>query len=321
MNLPWAVVQNILFMEFVKTPWNKDYVPGGSSGGAAAGQSLGLAGASIGTDTGGSIRQPASFCGVVGLKPTYGRVSRYGVIAFASSLDQAGPITHCVEDAALLLSIMGGKDPKDMTSSSQGLEDVSALAKTFEEKESELGLGSGLKSGFESLSWAFLKLSQEINPCVQRVYDEAIKCLSSEAGLSFNSFAFHHLDLVVPVYYIICCSEASTNLARYDGIRYGWRSEEPFKDLEAFYSNNRGEGFGKEVKRRILLGTYTLSKGYYQDFYKRACQVRRLLYQEAQRLFEKTDVLLMPVNAQPPFRLGEKLSEPWECIWGMNSLL
>ena len=306
-----------------KNPWNKDYVAGGSSGGAAAGQALAMAAASIGTDTGGSVRQPASFCGVVGLKPTYGRVSRYGVIAFASSLDQAGPITHCVEDAALLLSVMGGRDPKDMTSSSRGLEDVADWVQTFtsdtfEQEQEQVAPKGGQK---ESLSWGFLRFSpEEMNrqhPCVGKVYDSALESLRSEEGLTLKELSFAYWDLVVPVYYLVGSSEAATNLARYDGIRYGWRSEKPFQDLESFYANNRGEGFGEEVKRRILLGTYTLSKGYYEGFYQRASQVRAFLYRSAQQeLFGEIDVLLMPVALHSPFKLGEKLSRTMDMYLG-----
>ena len=311
-----------------KNPWNKNYVSGGSSGGAAAGQALSMAVASVGTDTGGSVRQPASFCGVVGLKPTYGRVSRYGVIAFASSLDQAGPIAHCVEDAALLLSVMGGKDPKDMTSSSKGLEDVEDFVQVFEQQgegsEGSRKLDQQIKMQMEEgkkLSWAFLKLSEEDevkqSPCVAQVYRSALQHLRSEEGLSFKERSFPHWNLVVPVYYLVCASEAAANLARYDGIRYGWRSEKPLEGLESFYANNRGEGFGEEVKRRILLGTYTLSKGYYQGFYQRASQVRALLSHSAQKdLFAEADVLLMPVALHPPFKLGEKLSHTMDMYLG-----
>lgn len=279
-------------------PWNTDHVPGGSSGGSAAAQASRLAMGTIGTDTGGSIRQPASFCGVVGVKPTYGRISRYGIIAYASSLDQAGPIVSTVEDAALTLEIICGHDEKDSTSSSEKIPEFSKNL-----NPSVKGIKIGLVKEYQS---------GEIHEDVFRTYSEAIETLK-KAGAEIKEISIPLTEHAVPMYYLIAASEASSNLARYDGVRYGYRAD--FKDLSSisldeFYAQSRGEGFGKEVKRRIMLGTYCLSSGYYEAYYNKACQVRRLLREQYQQAFEACDVLLSPVTTSPAFKIGERSSDP-----------
>ena len=279
-------------------PWNTDYVPGGSSGGSAAAQASRMAMGTIGTDTGGSIRQPASFCGVVGVKPTYGRISRYGIIAYASSLDQAGPIVSSVEDAALTLDSICGHDPKDSTTSQQKVpqfsKDLTSQIKGFK---------IGLVKEYQQ---------DEIHPDVLKTHLNAIEALKM-AGADIVEVSIPLCEFAVPMYYLIASSEASSNLARYDGVKYGYRSE--FKDLSAtsledFYSQSRGEGFGKEVKRRIILGTYCLSSGYYDAYYNKACQVRRLLREQYRNAFKKCDILLSPVATSPAFKIGERSENP-----------
>jgi aspartyl-tRNA(Asn)/glutamyl-tRNA(Gln) amidotransferase subunit A len=281
-----------------KNPWNPEYVPGGSSGGSAAAQAARLAMGTIGTDTGGSIRQPSNFCGIVGIKPTYGRVSRYGIVAYASSLDQAGPMVSSVEDAAITLEVICGHDPKDATTSQQAVPQFS----------------KNLNGNMKGVRVGLLKEYQsgEIHPDTQQTYQHAISELK-KAGAEVIEVSVPLTELAVPMYYLIAASEASSNLARYDGVKYGYRSE--FKDLaslslEDFYSQTRGEGFGKEVKRRIMLGTYCLSSGYYDAYYNKACQVRRLLREQYLDVFKKCDVLLSPVTTTPAFKIGEKSSDP-----------
>jgi aspartyl-tRNA(Asn)/glutamyl-tRNA(Gln) amidotransferase subunit A len=281
-----------------KNPWNTNYVPGGSSGGSAAAQAARIAMGTIGTDTGGSIRQPSNFCGIVGVKPTYGRVSRYGIVAYASSLDQAGPMVSTVEDAALALEVICGHDEKDSTTSQQKVPEFSKNLSTHVK---------GLKIGF-------LKEYQsgEIQSDVSKNYQNAMSELKN-AGAEIIELSVPLTEFAVPMYYLIAASEASSNLARYDGVKYGYRSD--FKDLsslslEDFYSQTRGEGFGKEVKRRIMLGTYCLSSGYYDAYYNKACQVRRLLRDQYTEAFKKCDLLLSPVTTTPAFKIGEKSSDP-----------
>ena len=284
----------------VKNPWNSDCVPGGSSGGSAAAVAAGMCSASIGTDTGGSIRQPAHFCGVVGLKPTYGRVSRYGVIAFASSLDQAGPLTNSVEDAALVLEVMAGRDERDSTSSSVP---VSEWSKNLNQDLS--GKTFGVPKQLSSMN---------LDEDTQRALDLSRKALVA-AGAKEVDVELPMLKHAVPVYYLVAASEASSNLARYDGVRYGFRSDfsqKPPDSLEEFYSITRGEGFGSEVKRRIIMGTYFLSSGYYDAYFKKASQVRRLLYQDVKKAYEKCQAIVMPVASSPAFHLGEKTNDPLE---------
>ena len=282
----------------VHNPWNRERVSGGSSGGSAAAVAARLAPAALGTDTGGSIRQPASFCGVFGIKPTYGRVSRYGIIAYASSLDQAGPIAHSTEDCAILLETMSGHCRFDATTSKAGVPrwtaDLSASLK---------GMRIGLPKEYGAEG-----IDREVAHVTQLAV-EAVK----KAGAEIVDVSIPLVKYAVPVYYLIATSEASSNLARYDGVRYGHRadfSQTPAGDLEEFYSLTRAEGFGVEAKRRIMLGTYALSSGYYDAYYLKACQVRRLLRDQFVREFEKCDVMLSPVSTSPAFRIGAKIDDP-----------
>jgi aspartyl-tRNA(Asn)/glutamyl-tRNA(Gln) amidotransferase subunit A len=279
-------------------PWNTAYVPGGSSGGSASAQASRMAMGTIGTDTGGSIRQPASFCGVVGIKPTYGRVSRYGIIAYASSLDQAGPIVSSVEDAALTLEVICGQDENDSTTSNRKVPEFSKNLST-----NVKGLKIGLVKEYQK---------SELHPDITKTYSLAIEELK-KAGAEIIEISIPLTEFAVPMYYLIAASEASSNLSRYDGVKYGHRAE--FNDLsslslEEFYSQTRGEGFGKEVKRRIMLGTYCLSSGYYDAYYNKACQVRRLLRQQYLDVFKNCDALLSPVTTSPAFKVGERSTDP-----------
>ncbi len=280
----------------VHNPWAKDRAPGGSSGGSAAAVASGCAPLALGSDTGGSIRQPAAFCGVVGLKPTYGRVSRYGLLAFASSLDQIGPISSTVADAALALSVLAGPDPADATSSPQPVPDfVAALTRNVK------GLRIGVPRAF---------VTDGVDVGVRRAYDEALDTLRRE-GAKLVDIDLPHAKYAVPVYYLVATAEASSNLARYDGVRYGHRTaDDGHLGLQDMYRRTRDEGFGAEVKRRIMLGTYVLSAGYYDAFYLKAQQVRTLLRKDYDAAFEKTDVVAMPTTPTPPFRLGEKTEDP-----------
>lgn len=283
----------------VKNPWKTDHVPGGSSGGSAAAQASRLCAATLGTDTGGSIRQPASFCGVVGVKPTYGRISRYGIVAYASSLDQAGPMVSSIEDAALMLEVLCGHDPRDGTTSNQPVPEFSKKINS-----SVKGLRIGLQKEATQ--------SGVLDPDVQKTVESAIEQLKSE-GAEIVEVSIPLTEYAVPVYYLVATAEASSNLARYDGVKYGYRSE--FKSLASvslddFYSRTRGEGFGSEVKRRIILGTYCLSAGYYEAYYNKACQVRRLLQEQYKKAFQQCDVLLSPVSTTPAFKSGDKISDP-----------
>ncbi|MBY0553205.1 Asp-tRNA(Asn)/Glu-tRNA(Gln) amidotransferase subunit GatA [bacterium] len=280
-------------------PWNTAYVPGGSSGGSASAQAARIAMGTIGTDTGGSIRQPASFCGVVGIKPTYGRVSRYGIIAYASSLDQAGPIVSSVEDAALTLEVICGHDDKDSTTSTKKVPEFSKNLNT-----NVKGMKIGLVKQYQN--------NDLLHPDITKTYHAAIEELK-KAGAEFVEVSIPLTEFAVPMYYLIAASEASSNLARYDGVKYGYRSE--FKDLSSlslddFYAQTRGEGFGKEVKRRIMLGTYCLSSGYYDAYYNKACQVRRLLREQYLDVFKNCDALLSPVTTSPAFKVGERSADP-----------
>lgn len=286
------------FQGVCKNPWNTDYVPGGSSGGSAAAQAARLAAATLGTDTGGSIRQPASFCGVVGVKPTYGRISRYGIISYASSLDQAGPITSSVEDAATCLEIMCGQDTYDQTTSNRA---VPHFTKALDKKV------SGLRVGIVK-EYTGGKLSSEVDQAFQKT----IEILKAE-GASIVEVSVPLTEMAIPIYYLVATSEASSNLARYDGVKYGHRAKFDSLanvSLQDFYGQTRAEGFGEEVKRRIMLGTYCLSSGYYEAYYNKACQVRRLLQQQYLKCFEQCDVILSPVATSAAFRIGEKVADP-----------
>jgi aspartyl-tRNA(Asn)/glutamyl-tRNA(Gln) amidotransferase subunit A len=280
----------------VRNPWNQEYVPGGSSGGSAASVAARLVSASFGTDTGGSIRQPASFCGLVGLKPTYGRISRFGVVAFASSLDQAGPMALDVRDTALMLESMSSHDIKDSTSSSL------PIPKWSEQINVDIkGRIIGLPKEY---------FGNGLNAEVKDHVKEIIAKLKSK-GANVVDVDLPHTEYSVSTYYLICTSEASSNLARYDGVRFGHRSEES-RDLDELYQNSRAEGFGSEVKRRILLGTYALSSGYYDAYYLKACQVRRLIQTDFLNAFKKCDVIMGPVCTTPAFKIGERISSPVE---------
>ncbi|MDE1176996.1 MAG: Asp-tRNA(Asn)/Glu-tRNA(Gln) amidotransferase subunit GatA [Edaphobacter sp.] len=278
----------------VRNPRALDRVPGGSSGGSAAAVAADFAVASLGTDTGGSIRQPAAFCGVVGVLPTYGRVSRYGLIAFASSLDRVGPFTKNVKDAATMLEVLAGQDAMDATSSAQPVGSyVAALEKPVE------GLRIGVPEEYFGEG-----LDPEIRAAIEKVLD-GLKA----AGCVIKKVSLPHTKYAVPTYYVIATAEASSNLSRFDGIRFGLRDAEA-KSLSALYRKTRDAGFGSEVKRRILLGTYALSAGYYDAYYKKAQQVRTLLTRDFLAAFHDVDVLVAPVTPTPAFKLGEKTDDP-----------
>jgi len=277
-----------------KNPWATNHVPGGSSGGSAAAIAAGLTPAASGTDTGGSIRQPASFCGITGIKPTYGRVSRYGMIAYASSLDQGGPMAHTVEDCALMLQAMVGFDPKDSTSMDRDVEDYN---KTL--TQSIKGLTIGLPSQY---------FDDNLDSTIANLTHECAKTLES-LGAIIKEVQLPHLHLAVPAYYVVAPAECSSNLARYDGVRYGYRCENP-TDLNDLYTRSRGEAFGDEVKRRIMIGTYTLSTGYYDAYYLKAQKVRNLIRQDFINAFESVDALLGPTCPTTAFAIGEKTDDP-----------
>ncbi|HSE97954.1 MAG TPA: Asp-tRNA(Asn)/Glu-tRNA(Gln) amidotransferase subunit GatA [Blastocatellia bacterium] len=280
----------------VKNPWDTSRVPGGSSGGSAAAVSAGIVMCALGSDTGGSIRQPASFCGVVGLKPTYGRVSRYGLIAFGSSLDQIGPFTNSVEDAALALRVMAGRDLRDSTSSDAPVDDYAEAI-----RREVRGLRVGVPREY---------YGEGLDGEVRAQVEAAIGKLEG-LGAEIVEVSLPHTEYAVPVYYLIATAEASSNLARYDGVRYGFRAEEA-ATLREMYSRTRDEGFGDEVKRRIMLGTYALSAGYYDAYYGKAQKVRSLMERDFSEAFERCDVIATPTAPTPPFRLGEKTADPLE---------
>lgn len=276
-------------------PWNLETIPGGSSGGSAAAMAAGEAIATIGTDTGGSIRQPAALCGVVGMKPTYGLISRYGLVAFASSLDQVGPFARTVEDAALLMEAMLSKDPLDSTSiAPQGETNYAAALK---EKMGPWKLG--VPQEF---------FAEGIDPEVKTNIEKAIDWYKSQ-GCEIVDISLPHSELAVPVYYIVATAEASSNLARFDGVRYGHRSDEA-KDAMTLFTKSRGEGFGDEVKRRIILGTYVLSSGYYDAYYLRAQKVRRRILGDFEKAFKQVDAILTPTSPTPAFKRGERADDP-----------
>lgn len=279
-----------------RNPWNLNTVPGGSSGGSAAAVAANLVPWALGSDTGGSIRQPAAFCGVVGLKPTYGLVSRYGLVAFASSLDQIGPITKDVEDAAMLLNVIAGHDERDTTSENREKIDYTKCL-----KNDVKGLKIGVPKEF---------FGEGINEEVKAKLKEAIEKYK-EMGAEVEEFSLDIANYALATYYIIACAEASSNLGRFDGIRYGYRTEN-FTNLKEIYKNSRSEGFGDEVKRRIILGTYVLSSGYYDAYYKKAQQVRTLVRKEFDKAFEKYDVLLTPTSPTVAFEIGTRSSNPLE---------
>ena len=284
------------YFKKTRNPWNLNKVPGGSSGGSAAAVASNMVPWALGSDTGGSIRLPASFCGVVGLKPTYGLVSRYGLVAFASSLDQIGPITKDVQDAAMLLNIIAGHDEKDTTS-----RDIEKVDYTKALKNDVKGLKIGVPKEF---------FGEGINEEVKENLQKAIETYK-ELGAEVEEFSLDIAKYALATYYIIACAEASSNLGRFDGIRYTYRTKE-FKNLKELYKKSRSEGFGPEVKRRIILGTYVLSSGYYDAYYKKAQQVRTLVMNEFNKAFEKYDVILTPTSPTVAFDIGSKTSKPLE---------
>lgn len=279
-----------------KNPWNTNKVPGGSSGGSAVAVAAKLAAYATGTDTGGSIRQPAALCGITGLKPTYGRVSRYGMIAYASSLDQGGPMTHSAEDAAIVLQSMAGFDPKDSTSVDLPVPDYSANL-----NQPLTGLKIGLPKEF---------FSDDLNTDMANELTKAIDEYR-KLGAEVKEISMPNLKLAIPAYYVIAPAECSANLSRFDGVRFGHRCENPV-DLTDLYTRSRGEGFGKEVKRRILMGTYALSTGYYDAYYVKAQKIRRLISDDFKRALTQVDVIMGPVTPTPAFGIGEKMSDPVE---------
>jgi len=278
----------------VKNPWDLGTVPGGSSGGSAAAVAARLAPGATGTDTGGSIRQPASFCGITGIKPTYGRVSRWGMIAFASSLDQGGPMARTAEDCALMLQTMAGFDAKDSTSVDCPVPDFTASL-----NESLEGLRIGLPKEF---------FGEGLDPDIARLIDEAI-AEYRKLGAEVKEVTLPNMNLSGPAYYVVAPAECSSNLARFDGVRYGHRCENP-KDLKDLYMRSRGEGFGAEVQRRILIGTYVLSAGYYDAYYIKAQKVRRLISEDFKQAFQEVDVIMGPTSPSVAFRFGEKSADP-----------
>ena len=278
----------------VRNPWDESTVPGGSSGGSAAAVAARLVAAGTGTDTGGSIRQPAALCGITGLKPTYGRVSRYGMIAFASSLDQGGAFTRSAEDAAVMLGAMAGFDPRDSTSVDRPVDDYSGQL-----HESLQGLKIGLPKEYFGEG-----LDSAVGDAVAVAIDEFRKL-----GATVVDISLPNTHLSVPAYYVVAPAECSSNLSRFDGVRFGHRAENP-QDLEDLYTRSRGEGFGEEVKRRILVGAYALSAGYYDAYYLKAQQVRRLIRDDFLRAFEQVDVIMGPTAPSVAFKLGEKADDP-----------
>ena len=275
-----------------KNPWNTDYISGGSSSGSAVAVSAELCPGSLGTDTGGSVRLPAQFCHVVGIKPSYGRVSRYGMISYASSLDQAGTLTHTVEDGALLLDVMSGEDKKDATTASKKQTDFF----------------NSLNSNIKSTKVAVFSLDsvvKKIHPDILKAQLKAQDILK-QRGCEIVELEWPYLESSIFVYYLISTSEASSNLSRYDGVRYGFRSSKSSKNLKDFYEFNRSEGFGEEVKRRILMGAFCLSSGYYEAFFNKSCQVRALIKKEFETIFTKADLVLCPISKSPAYPLGKK---------------
>ncbi|MBF0467454.1 MAG: Asp-tRNA(Asn)/Glu-tRNA(Gln) amidotransferase subunit GatA [Desulfamplus sp.] len=282
-----------------RNPWNPEHVPGGSSGGSAAAVSARLCTAALGTDTGGSIRQPASHCGVVGIKPTYGRVSRYGLVSYASSLDQIGPITRDVMDSAILLNVICGHDPSDSTSADVTVPDFTCALTEFETN----GL-KGMKAGIPK---EFLSV-KGLDPDVEKLFAHAKKTLEG-LGVEMLEISLPQTDYAVAAYYVIAPSEASSNLARFDGVRYGLRDSNA-KDLVEMYKKTKSRGFGAEVQRRIITGTYALSAGYYDAYYGRATRVRAMIRDDFKKAFEKCDIIISPVAPTPAFKIGENIDDP-----------
>lgn len=278
-----------------RNPWDVERIPGGSSGGSAVAVAAGFAPVALGSDTGGSIRQPAAMCGIFGLKPTYGRVSRYGLLAFASSLDQIGPMSRGVYDAALLLNVIAGADPADSTAAPEPVPDFThALT----------GDVCGLRIGVPSAI-----LDEGVDPDVQQAFSASLDVLRGR-GATLVEIELPHARYAIPTYYLVATAEASSNLARYDGVRYGVRATGASLDLHSMYNRTRDQGFGAEVKRRIILGTYVLSAGYYDAYYLKAQQVRTLIRGDYETAFARADVVAMPTSPTPAFKLGERLEDP-----------
>jgi len=278
----------------VKNPWNLDFVPGGSSGGSAAAVASGMSPAATATDTGGSIRQPASLCNLTGLKPTYGLVSRFGMIAFASSLDQAGPIAKTAEDCALMLNVMADFDERDSTSIKRDKENYTQFLNT-----SVQGKTIGIPKEF---------FNDELNDDVKIILEKVMQAYQS-LGVNFKEISLPNSQLSIPVYYVIAPAEASSNLSRYDGVKFGYRASN-YKNLEEMYLKTREEGFGDEVKRRILVGTYVLSAGYYDAYYLKAQKIRRLIADDFTKAFTECDLILAPSSPSTAFKIGDKTEDP-----------
>jgi aspartyl-tRNA(Asn)/glutamyl-tRNA(Gln) amidotransferase subunit A len=282
------------YFHVTKNPWDLNHVPGGSSGGSGAAVAANECMGALGSDTGGSIRQPAAFCGITGLKPTYGRVSRFGLVAFASSFDQIGPMTKTAEDAAILMNVIGGHDPMDSTSADVPLPDFTAAL-----SNDVKGLKIGIPKEY---------FGKGLNADIEKTVLEAIKTLES-MGMQAVEVSLPHTEYGVAAYYILACAEASANLSRYDGVKYGYRSEHA-DNLMDMYTNTREEGFGEEVKRRILLGTFVLSSGYYDAYYLKGQKARTLIKQDFEEAYKKCDLMVGPIAPAPAFKLGEKLDDP-----------
>jgi aspartyl-tRNA(Asn)/glutamyl-tRNA(Gln) amidotransferase subunit A len=276
-------------------------VPGGSSGGSAVAVQASLCMASLGSDTGGSVRQPADFCGIVGLKPSYGRISRYGLLAYASSFDQIGIFSTNIEDAAILLSVIAGADEYDSTCSSSPVPDYAAAIKK----------SSPFKIAYFPQCLEHPSLDKEIKEKIVQWIDDL-----KSAGHSIEPVNFEFLDYIVPAYYILTTAEASSNLSRYDGVKFGYRSQENIQDLNRLYKKTRSEGFGKEVKRRIMLGTFVLSTGYYDAYYTKAQQVRKLIFEKTKEVFDQYDLIILPTTPSPAFKFGEKSNDAVEMFLG-----
>ena len=279
-----------------RNPWDTTRVPGGSSGGSAAALAAGLCCASLGSDTGGSIRQPAALCGLVGLKPTYGRVSRYGLVAFASSLDQIGPFGWTVRDVAELMNVISGPDPKDSTCVPESVPDYTA-----DLDQPLKGLRLGIAREFQ--------LTQGMDPAVSAAVDAAI-AVYKQMGAELVDVSLPHTEYGIAAYYVIAPCECSSNLARYDGVHFGHRTKEPVKDIVELFSKSRAEGFGEEVQRRIMIGTYALSSGYYDAYYNRALQMKTLIKRDFDQAFKRCDAIICPTSPTPAFKAGEKTGDP-----------
>ena len=294
-----STTENSAF-KVTKNPRNTACVPGGSSGGSAAAVAANEAAFTLGSDTGGSIRQPAAFCGVVGLKPTYGTVSRNGLVAFASSLDQIGPLTKTVEDAAIVLNAIAGHDPFDSTSVNMKYDDFT------------LGINDGVKGMTAALPKEYF--GEGINPEVKEAVLNAAKAFE-KMGVNIEEVSIPAMEYALPAYYVISSSEASSNLARFDGVRYGYRADD-YEEMDDLYKNTRSQGFGKEVKRRIMLGSFALSSGYYDAYYKKALQVRTLIINDFNKIFKNHDFIISPVAPTAAYKIGEKTADPVEMYLG-----